>query len=30
MPYLGDELVHLVAGQLAAFAGFRALRHFDL
>ncbi len=27
---LRDDLVHLVAGQLAAFAGLRALRHFDL
>ena len=26
----GDDLVHLVAGQLAAFAGLCALRHLDL
>ena len=25
-----DDFVHLVAGQLAAFAGLRALRHLDL
>ena len=28
--HLGDGLVDLVAGQLAAFAGLGALRHFDL
>ena len=27
---LGDDLVHLVAGQLSAFAGLCALRHLDL
>ena len=27
---LRDDLVHLVAGQLAAFAGLGALRHLDL
>ncbi len=27
---LRDDVVHLVAGQLAAFAGLRALRHLDL
>ena len=26
----GDEVIHLVAGQLAAFAGLCALRHLDL
>jgi hypothetical protein len=25
-----DGFVHLVTGKLTAFAGFRALRHFDL
>src|SRR6185312_5376359 len=30
MAYLGDGLVDLVAGQLAAFAGLGALRHLDL
>ena len=28
--HLGDRLVDLVAGKLAAFAGLRALRHLDL
>ena len=28
--HLGDDRVDLVAGQLAAFAGLRALRHLDL
>ena len=27
---LGDPRVDLLAGQVAAFAGFRALRHLDL
>ena len=27
---LGDPRIHFLAGQLAAFAGFRALRHLDL
>ena len=26
----GDDVIHLVAGQLTAFAGLGALRHFDL
>ena len=30
MAHPGDLLVDLVAGNLAAFARFRALRHFDL
>ena len=30
VPDLGDEIVHLVAGKLAAFAGLGALRHLDL
>ena len=30
MAHAGDILVHLVAGQLPAFAGFRPLRHLDL
>ena len=30
MAHLGDGLVDLVAGQLAAFAGLGALRHLDL
>ena len=30
MAHLGDHRIDLVAGQLAAFAGLRALRHLDL
>ena len=30
VPRLGDPRIHLRAGQLAAFAGLRALRHLDL
>ena len=30
MAHAGDDVVHLVAGQLAAFAGLRALRDLDL
>ena len=30
IPHAGDVLVHLVAGQLSAFARLRALRHLDL
>jgi hypothetical protein len=30
VPHFGDPRVHLVAGQLAALAGLRALRHLDL
>ena len=30
VPNLGDELVHLVTGKLAAFARLGALRHLDL
>ena len=30
MPYPADPLVHLVTGELSAFAGFRALCHLDL
>ena len=30
MPHLRDDFIDLVAGKLAAFAGFRPLRHLDL
>src|ERR1039458_1790935 len=30
VPQASDHVVDLVAGELSAFAGFRALRHFDL
>ena len=30
MPHAGDHFIHLVAGQLSTFAGFRALGDFDL
>jgi hypothetical protein len=30
VPRLGDPRIDLGAGQLAAFAGLRALRHLDL
>ena len=30
MPDASNDVINLVAGKLAALAGFRALRHFDL
>ena len=30
MPHAGDDLIHLVARKLSAFAGLGALRDFDL
>ena len=30
VPHLGDDLIHLVAGQLTALTGLGALRHLDL
>ncbi len=30
VPHAGDDFIHLVSGKLAAFAGLRALRDFDL